>query len=129
MVPPFLSPVTIGGRSDGATAIIELRGELDLAAERQLAAELGRRLAHKPAVMVIDLRELSFIDAWGIGVLIQLRARCQQIGTRLRLIADRRIPRRLLAMFDLEHTFAFVDSVRDALVAARGTVSRPSYGG
>src|ERR1700761_8574887 len=91
MTPPLLSPVTIAGRNDGVAAIIELRGELDLAAERQLTGELGRRLAHKPAVMIIDLRELSFIDAWGIGALIQLRARCQQVGTRLRLIADRRI--------------------------------------
>ena len=99
----------------GAAAIIELRGELDLAVETRLSDELCRVLAGDPRLVIIDLRGVSFMDARGIHTLISARIRCEEQGRRLLLIRGTRFVQRLLAICHQQLACEFVDSPAQAL--------------
>jgi anti-anti-sigma regulatory factor len=45
--------------------IPQSHGELDLAIEGQLVTEFNRLLSWDPTVVIVDLRDLSFIDPAG----------------------------------------------------------------
>ncbi len=55
---------------DGATHMISLCGELDLANASTAETALEASLAENPSQVVIDMRELEFIDSTGIALLV-----------------------------------------------------------
>ena len=91
-----------------------LSGELDLASEADVSAELTRRLAENPAVFVIDLSGLEFIDSTGLRVLMTARKTAGANGTKLLLAA---IPDSVKRVFDIanvtEH-FEYLDDVAES---------------
>jgi stage II sporulation protein AA (anti-sigma F factor antagonist) len=52
-----------------AIPVLVLRGELDIAAKDQFSEAL-RQAVEPGGLVVLDLRELSFMDSTGIGVLL-----------------------------------------------------------
>jgi anti-anti-sigma factor len=68
------------------TARLTVAGDVDLAT----AAVLGLRLlsmmhADHPAVVVVDLTKVTFLDCAGIGVLIAVRNTAERIGCQFRI--------------------------------------------
>jgi anti-sigma B factor antagonist len=110
----LLSPeFAITGSRQGATAIIELHGELDLAATAHVFAEFDKRLAPDSAAVIVDLRQLLFMDVCGMRALIVLGTSCEEQGRRFVLVRGHPAVHRLLAR--CERTFELVDSVAQAL--------------
>jgi anti-sigma B factor antagonist len=93
---------------------MELHGELDLAVAAHVFAEFDTLLATDPAAVIVDLRELSFMDVCGVRVLIALRTSCEEQGRRFVLVRGQPAIHRLLALCDLERTFELVDSAAQA---------------
>jgi anti-sigma B factor antagonist len=58
-------------------------GELDLATAEELEAGLKELEARAPAVVVLDLRELEFMDSTGLRAVIAADARARDRGARL----------------------------------------------
>jgi anti-anti-sigma factor len=73
--------VVVTTRAGGA--LLVPHGELDLAAAPQLEAALFAQRGR----VVLDLRELTFVDATGLRVLMEAEAHSRQDGKRLRFIA------------------------------------------
>ncbi|MDT4921246.1 MAG: hypothetical protein QOI15_2148 [Pseudonocardiales bacterium] len=97
--PPDAGPLFDVELALGATvAVVTLRGELDIASAGRLHAALETVAGSDVAVVRIDLGELRFIDAAGIGELVQLHVELAAAGRRLSL--DRARPR-LLRTFRL----------------------------
>ena len=65
---------------DESTATVRLRGEFDLACEDGFRYELGRVLADTPDRVVLDLRELEFMDSTGLQMLLALDASARGNG-------------------------------------------------
>lgn len=107
---PLSTPFATTSSRQGAAAIVELRGELDISVEEQLVAEFQRLLASDPAVVVVDLRDLSFMDARGLRALIVMRTTCEQQGRRFMLMRGQRRVHRILVLCNLVEMFEFVDS-------------------
>ena len=62
----------------GATAVVTPCGEVDLATVCALRVALDK--AGRCAVLVLDLREMSFMDSSGVGVLVdERRARAVRV--------------------------------------------------
>jgi anti-anti-sigma factor len=61
-------------RRDG-TCVVALRGELDLANAAAAEAEMTAALDGDEGPVVIDLRELEFIDSTGIALLVATMTR------------------------------------------------------
>lgn len=66
---------------------LELSGELDLASAPQLERALARAKHGRPATLVLDLRDLSFLDSCGLRELLGTQRACEEAGCSLTLIA------------------------------------------
>jgi anti-anti-sigma factor len=87
-----------------AFTLIRLDGELDV----YTATALRDRMAdHDPArrSLVIDLREVTFVDSAGLGVLVSLRNQARQGGRRVGLMCSASVGE-LLALTGLLTSFA-----------------------
>ena len=73
---------------DGIATFVVLRGELDLAAETETRRAFERAERWNPAVLVADLRELEFMDATGIKLLVAADDRARKTGRRLVVLTN-----------------------------------------
>jgi RND superfamily putative drug exporter len=65
---------------------LRLDGELDLVTAPWLARRLRKIEAHRPPVLVIDLRDLTFMDSSGLRELFSAQRRARAEGRRLALV-------------------------------------------
>jgi anti-sigma B factor antagonist len=78
--------LSISSSIGDGVASIALRGELDLASAPALERSLVEVERHAPSRLVIDLRQLQFIDSTGLRLLLAANARTQQRGGELVLL-------------------------------------------
>jgi anti-anti-sigma factor len=107
--PPAFRIVT---ERTGTVAHIALHGELDLATAPKLQAELrdlveggGEPLEH----VVLDLRDLLFLDSTGLEVIVQLDATGRREGFEVAVVRGPRAVQRLFAVMQLERRLRLVD--------------------
>lgn len=65
---------------------IAIVGELDLATAGRLESELRRVEGRQPPILIIDMRELRFIDSTGLRLIIGADARAREGGRRVALV-------------------------------------------
>ena len=85
-------------RTENGAPLLAISGELDLASTPTLEQELERIRAQRPALIIIDLRELDFMDSTGLSILIRAHQQAQRNGHRLVIVNGSRQIRRLLAL-------------------------------
>jgi anti-anti-sigma factor len=90
-------------RTGGRT--LALTGELDLDSAN-VVEEAVREVCASGAALVIDLREVTFMDSTGLRVLIVAAGLCEDNGHELRIIPGERI-QRILEMSGLDRVLAF----------------------
>ena len=93
-------------------AVVVIRGELDLATAPELEAALTERLDAGQDV-VVDLRELAFLDSTGLRVLVASHVRAE--GGDATFLIVRPLPgapiKRILEIAGVESVLDFVDDV------------------
>jgi anti-sigma B factor antagonist len=91
-------------------AVVVIRGELDLATAPDLEAAIKSRLDDGQDV-VVDLRELDFMDSTGLRVLVAAHGRVE--GTEQRFLIVRPLPgasiERILAVAGVERVLDLID--------------------
>jgi anti-sigma B factor antagonist len=87
-------------------AIVRPRGELDLATVETLRTALEN--LERPGRLMLDLRNLSFIDSTGLHLLVELHRRAQSDGFQLMLVAPTAPADRAIALCGLDKTLPFV---------------------
>jgi anti-anti-sigma factor len=100
--------ITTHERQDGGVQI-ELKGELDLATAPKLDDELRRIEAEGPALLVIDLSPLSFMDSSGLRALLGADSRAREDGRRLVLVRGDDRVQRVLKITRLDERLEIVD--------------------
>jgi anti-anti-sigma factor len=108
--------LTIEQISDDAVRIA-LRGELDLEHAYTFDEELRAIEAREPSCILIDLRELRFLDSCGLARLLAARTRARRAGRRLLLVRGPAAVQRLLALTAVGETFEMVSDVPEAMRA------------
>jgi anti-anti-sigma factor len=96
-------------RSENGAPLLSVQGELDLASSPVLEEELARVTAERPALVIIDLRELDFMDSTGLSVLIRAHQRAEEAGHRLGIVNGSRQVRRLLSLTGVADRLTIVD--------------------
>jgi anti-sigma B factor antagonist len=107
----------VGGieRRDGAV-IVRLVGELDLYNAPEVRTVLLDVCAEQPERVVVDLREVDFVDSTTLGVLIE--ARTTLANRRSLLLASPRLEtHRALTISGLDQHLAVHETVESALAA------------
>ena len=88
----------------GSTVTVALQGELDLATAASLRSCLSPLVQGEPAPdrLVLDLRDLTFLDASGISALLTVQRALDRRGGTLVLRSPSRLVRRVVKVLDLE---------------------------
>jgi anti-anti-sigma factor len=92
--------------SDHGTAVITLRGELDLFTAEAVDRALATALAGGPRSMVIDLYDVDFLDMAVLGVLVRGRDAAAPHGVTLHVVGAHDIVRRVFELTGTETLMA-----------------------
>jgi anti-sigma B factor antagonist len=104
--------IASNGRGDSlpqSSTVVVVRGEIDLATSPQLRQALSEAIDGGSMDVVVDLAEVGFIDATGVGALIAAVNQAQRVGRRLTLRAPSHAVRRVLEIVRLEPELPIVD--------------------
>jgi anti-sigma B factor antagonist len=83
------------------TVVVALEGEIDLAAAPEAERRIAEAEAQNPGKLVIDLREVTFMDSSGLRVLLTAHRRAEQDGRGFALIRGGESVDRLLQVTGL----------------------------
>ena len=97
--------------SRNGVASITLRGELDLATVPDLEGHLAPLESDSVSAIILDLRELTFIDSVALHSLVRAKERARTSGQRLILVGARPSARRLFQLTCVEHLLDDRDTV------------------
>jgi anti-sigma B factor antagonist len=104
-------------RTVGNVVVVEIGGEIDLHSAPGLRAEL-MRLGEVPLPrLVIDLREVSFLDSTGIGVLVGALKRARDRGGSVHFSACQSRVKRVFEITGLMRALPLFDTREEAIAA------------
>jgi anti-sigma B factor antagonist len=107
--------LSIRETSEGGVHRLTPIGELDLATAPLLESAFDAVLRGDRATMIVmDLRELSFMDSTGIHLLIRMHRACANVD-RLRVINGSRAVERMLDLAGVRAHLPIISSDRDPL--------------
>lgn len=94
------------------TVRVELSGELDIASAGEVEAHLLELEADgAPDRLVIDLREVRFLDSTGLSLLINADRRARDAGRRLTVVSGTGVPRRILLTSGVDRLIEIVEEL------------------
>jgi anti-sigma B factor antagonist len=91
--------------------VISMRGELDLLSAPSLRDLLATAFAqNQPQRLVLDLKELIYLDSTGLSVFVTAQKRAAVAGVELSLADPNPSIRHLLQITALDRTFTVIDT-------------------
>jgi anti-anti-sigma factor len=70
----------------GEVLVAHLEGEVDMSNAEALGVALGSQVPRDARALVLDLREVGYLDSAGIRLIYNLRKRLDNRGQQLRLV-------------------------------------------
>ncbi len=95
---------------NGATTHIAPCGELDIATTPELEQALTDATTNGAGDIVLDLRELTFMDSTGLRALAQANTRADDAGVRLAIVRGPRQIERVLEISGLGELLPLIDA-------------------
>ncbi|MGH3794651.1 MAG: STAS domain-containing protein [Pseudonocardiaceae bacterium] len=112
-----MSQLEVHHEQEGDVAVVSFHGEFDYAEMGIAQEEISVAEASGPAVLVLDLTGLDFMDSSAVRVILQADGRAREQGRRLALVTGSGPPHRVLSILGLTD--------RLDVVADRAAVLRP----
>ncbi|MFI9598150.1 STAS domain-containing protein [Nonomuraea sp. NPDC052265] len=94
--------------SASAPTLVHLAGDIDIFTTAQLRRRLIDALAHSTGLLVVDLSQVTFCGAGGLGVLVGAQGRARSLGITLALTGVPPRMARLLHITGLGHRFPII---------------------
>lgn len=82
--------------------VVRVRGEIDVSNADELGAALEAAVRHRPARLVIDLSETTFMDGAAVGRIVALRRQVSAGQCSIVLRHPQAIVRRLIAVLGVD---------------------------
>jgi anti-sigma B factor antagonist len=101
-------------RDADQAVVIGVSGELDLASSPALEHELDSGSAAQAPVVIVDLRELEFMDSTGLSVLVRAHQRATENGQQFVVVRGPQQVQRLLTLTGVADRLTLVDSPDEA---------------
>jgi anti-sigma B factor antagonist len=102
-------------RSEGRASVVTISGELDLASSASLEEELARVAESDTEQVILDLRELEFMDSTGVSTLVKAHQRAEEAGQRFGLVRGPQQVQRLLSLTGVAERLTFADTPEELL--------------
>jgi anti-sigma B factor antagonist len=104
--------------AEGQPAVVTLEGEIDLASVPQVEARIAAAERNGRGPLVIDLRNVTFMDSSGLRLLLAAHRRAEESGRDFALVRGSEAVDRLLKVTGLSSRMRLLDDL-----------PRPSPGG
>jgi stage II sporulation protein AA (anti-sigma F factor antagonist) len=114
--------VSVRGHPGGRWTVLEVEGEMDLRAFPLIPDLVGTA---NPRV-VLELHGVSFMDARGLGAIVECQRRALVAGGYTRLVAPSPSVRRVLALTGCDRIFLTFDTIDQAVSAPSDADPRPT---
>jgi stage II sporulation protein AA (anti-sigma F factor antagonist) len=89
--------MTIGSLFENGELTVYLDGELDHHSAKKAVAFIEEKIdTHLPREIVLDMKDLSFMDSSGIALVLKTYRRMKEIGGKVRVENVSKQPRRVL---------------------------------
>lgn len=98
-------------RVEDDRAIVTVRGDFDLQVAQRVVDELAKVEAGEPALLILDLSRLSFLDSAGMGVLAAAQARATEGGRDLVVVRPPYSVRRAFEVSGFGDVITVVDDI------------------
>jgi anti-sigma B factor antagonist len=95
--------------------VLPLEGEIDLHVSPGVAQSLAGVAAKRPAHIVVDLTEVTFVDSSGLAVLIHGMQDVQGYGGKFAIVGLQENIRPIFEIARLDQVFQIFPTVEDAL--------------
>jgi anti-sigma B factor antagonist len=112
----------------GGVAVITVTGDVDIATVAGLRDRLFR-LADTSRSVIVDLDQVSFIDAAGLGALVGAAHRAGIHGASLQVVCDRSQTWELFRLAGLDRRLGLARARAEALQAVRTTADPQRHSG
>jgi anti-sigma B factor antagonist len=97
--------------TEGSSALVRIRGDLDLQVVDRVADALARIESDEPELLVIDLSRLSFMDSTGMGVIAAAHVRALDTGRRFVIVSPPAGVRQAFEISGLNEVITVVDDL------------------
>lgn len=97
--------------------VLPLEGEIDLHVSPRVAESLRAMINRKPARLVVDLSEVSYIDSSGLAALIEAMQNVETYGGKFFLAGLQENVRSIFEIARLDQVFVIFPHVDAALAA------------
>jgi len=98
-------------RVDGDRAVVTVIGDFDLQVAQRVVNELTKVEEGGPALLIIDLSRLSFLDSAGMGVIAAAQARATESGRELAVVRPPYSVRRAFEVSGFGEVINVVDDI------------------
>src|SRR5438067_1991835 len=102
-------------RRENRAAVLVVRGELDLATSPVLADALEQAAQSDAELVIVDLRELAFMDSSGLSVVVNAHRRAEETGRRFALVKGTQQVQQLLNLTSVADLLTIVDRPEELL--------------
>ena len=110
----------IGIREKDSVKIVDLTGEVDLYNSPSLRAKFGSLLKKKEKAILINLKQVSYIDSSGLATFVELLQKMSAYKGKLKLSGLGRSIRNVFEVSRLDGVFSISESEADALKGFKG---------
>ena len=100
---------------DGAV-IISLTGEVDMKCSSELRAKFVELFKTRPAVLIVDMTKVEFMDSSGLAILVEVLKWCRQNDSQLKLVGMVQTVRSVFEISRLDSIFRICDTIEEALI-------------
>ena len=97
--------------TEGTSALIRIRGDLDLQGVDQVTEVLGKIESAQPELLVIDLSRLTFMDSSGMGVVAAAHIRALKAGRRFAIVRPPAVIRQAFDRTKLDEVITIADEL------------------
>jgi anti-anti-sigma factor len=118
LAPEVQSHFRVDVHREANAIVLAVGGELDLSSSAALEEELASAIDSDAPLVVVDLRELEFIDSTGLGVLVKANQLAIDEGTSFALVRGGSQVQRLLSLTGLAERLTIADTPEELVGGA-----------
>ncbi|MCS7254819.1 MAG: STAS domain-containing protein [Armatimonadetes bacterium] len=114
--------ISLSFREDGI-AVVSPNGELDLSTAEALRERLNEALLSARVGVIVNLRDVTFMDSVTFGILLGAMRRAKERGIQFVLASPSEHDRKIISMTRLDEVFEIHDdlvSAVNSILSARG---------
>ena len=106
-----MTTLSLETREEGEQVRIAVGGELDLSSALTFDEEIRRAEERQPRTLVIDLRNLRFLDSTGLRLIMSAQARARKRGCRLAIVQGGHAVQRIFRLAGVNRRLDIVEDV------------------